>query len=54
MAKVFPPSLRKKLSMKVAFDVTVFGAAVFVIYKFGKPANDMISEMVPSEASMRQ
>jgi len=53
MDKVFPPSLRKKISMKVAFDVAVFGAAVFAIYKFGKPANDMLSEMIPSEASMR-
>ena len=48
-----PAVLQKRVSFKMAFDVTLFAAGVFVIYKYGKNMNDMINEIVPSEASMR-
>lgn len=51
--KVMPAMLRKKMSAKTAFDLTLFAASVFVIYKYGQNMNDYISEFVPSEASMR-
>ena len=44
---------QKKVSSKVAFDVALFAASVFVIYKYGQNMNDYIQEFVPSEASMR-
>ena len=54
MNKIMPQSLRRKVSSKLAFDVALFAGAVILIYKFGKPANDMIVDFVPSEASIRQ
>jgi len=33
--KVMPAMLRKKMSAKTAFDLTLFAASVFVIYKYG-------------------
>ena len=38
----------------MAFDVTLFAAGVFVIYKYGQNMNNYINDFVPSEASMRQ
>ena len=49
-----PKSLKGKVNAKTAFDIGAFFAAAFCIYKYGQGANDMIAEIVPTEASMRQ
>ena len=45
--------LQKKVSARTAFDVTLFAASVWVIYKYGQSFNTYINDFVPSEASMR-
>jgi|FrelakmetLWP11LW_1041352.scaffolds.fasta_scaffold207409_1 hypothetical protein len=40
--------------MKTFFDVAFFAASVFVIVKLGKNMNNMIAEMVPTEAEFRR
>ena len=49
-----PAMLQKKVSARTAFDVTLFAASVYVIYKYGQSMNTYINDFVPSEASMRQ
>jgi len=48
-----PTILQKKLSARAAFDVTLFAASVYVIYKYGQDMNNYMQEFIPSEASMR-
>ena len=52
--KYMPAMLQKRVSAKTAFDVTLFAASVYVIYKYGQNMNTYINDFVPSEASMRQ
>ena len=42
----------RKPSAKVAFDVAVFGAAAFIIIKFGSEMAQTFEEITPSEQSV--
>ena len=46
--------LRKKVTAKTAFDITLFAAAVYVIYNHGQQMNDALQNMIPSEESLRR
>ena len=40
--KFMPSMLQKKVSARTAFDVTLFAASVWVIYKYGQSFNNYI------------
>ena len=46
------PEFLKRPSAKVAFDVAVFGAAVFIIIKFGSEMATTFENVTPSEQSV--
>ena len=52
-SKYAPAMLQRRVTAKLAFDVTLFAGCVYIIYKYGQNMNDFIQETVPSEASMR-
>lgn len=46
------PDFMRRPSAKVAFDVAVFGAAAFIIIKFGSEMAQTFEEITPSEQSV--
>ena len=46
------PDFMRKPSAKVAFDVAVFGAAAFIIIKFGSEMAQTFEDITPSEQSV--
>ena len=46
------PEFLKRPSAKVAFDVAVFGAAAFIIIKFGSEMATTFENITPSEQSV--
>ena len=52
--KEYAPSyLQQRPTAKIAFDVAFFAASVLVVAKLGKHMNNMIADLVPTEASLR-
>ena len=48
-----PTYLHQRPASKMMFDAAFFAVSLVVVCKLGKGLNDMISDYVPSEASMR-
>lgn len=48
-----PTYMQSRPTSKMAFDVCFFAASALFVIKMGKTMNDILSNQIPTEASMR-